>query len=393
MLYKVLKKIIALFFYIVTFIVPKNKNIWVTGKTTGWMLDKTPPNFFDNSKYFYLYLVNHTNEKVYWISNSDEEIKLLKSMNLPVLRLFSLKGIWTVLRAKYCFHHYGIDQINKSLQNRSVQINFWHGIPLKKIRYDVIEKPVNRFIKLKKIFHIESNEYVLSSSKYLTNQIFKRAFDVDDSHILNYGYPRTDTLKFNKDELYKFCLKYSKDLVEYIDNSKKFDYVYLYMPTYRDDDPDYFLKANINFKELSDKLRDLNAVLYFKLHPLTNSINLPYFANIISIKNDVDIYPFLPFTDCLVTDYSSIMFDYLLLDKKIEFIPYDFENYINNREIYFDYFNFIPGVAYNNFDEFIKNMKIDKKYRIDKQTKLKEMFFDKYDYDACEKTYNYFKNS
>ena len=90
--------------------IPRNKHIWLTGKPSPWYNDFTPPKFFDNSKYFYLYLVNNTKEKVYWVSSSEEEIKLLKSEKLPVVRFKSLKGVYLTLRAKYFFHHYGINQ-------------------------------------------------------------------------------------------------------------------------------------------------------------------------------------------------------------------------------------------------------------------------------------------
>ena len=107
-----LKKCFLYFLAVIFHFIPRNKHLWLTGKPSEWYDDFTPPKFFDNSKYFYLYLHRHTDEKVYWISSSEEEIKLLKSMNLPVIKYKSLKGIYLVLRAKYFFHHYGINQNN-----------------------------------------------------------------------------------------------------------------------------------------------------------------------------------------------------------------------------------------------------------------------------------------
>lgn len=386
------KKPLLLFLALIFHFVPRDKHLWLTGKTSLWYEDFTPPNFFDNSKYFYLYLVNNTNEKVYWISSSSEEIKLLKSMNLPVVNFKSLKGVIFTLRAKYFFHHYGINQISNILQYGAIQLDFWHGTPLKKVRYDVVPKPTLDFTcfksKIIAFLNKGSEEYVSSTSEYLSNKILCKAFDVKPDYMLNYGYPRTDIIKFSKDEIVEFAKRYSPELISYLEITQKYEKVLLYMPTWRDDDPDYFSKANIDFKTLNEKLRSLNYVFFLKLHPLTKSINLQEYTNIIQIANDVDIYPFLNFTDFLITDYSSIYFDYLLTDKEIIFIPYDYDNYVKNRELYFNYDDITPGIKYRTFDDFIINIdSIRKLDYSDARKKIKDKFITNYNFDACEKIY------
>ena len=64
--------------------VPRDKHLWVTGKTTSWDYVNAPPAFFDNSKYFFLYIVNNTTEKVYWLTSSKNELEMLRKMDLPV---------------------------------------------------------------------------------------------------------------------------------------------------------------------------------------------------------------------------------------------------------------------------------------------------------------------
>lgn len=166
------------------------------------------------------------------------------------------------------------------------------------------------------------------------------------------------------------------------------------MPTWRDDDPDYFSKANIDFQSLNSQLEKLGYAFFLKLHPLTKFSPVDKFSNIFQINNDVDIYPFLTYTDFLITDYSSIYFDYLLLDKEIIFIPYDLENYTKNRELYFSFDEITPGKKYYSFSDFINNLnqieKLD--YSADRK-KVKELLYTDYNFDACEKTYNYFRRS
>ena len=76
------------------------------------------------------------------------------------------------------------------------------------------------------------------------------------------------------------------------------------------------------------------------------------------MPEDVDVYTFLPFTDLLITDYSSIYFDYLLLNKKVVLFPFDFEDYLTgSRMFYFDYFKFMIGDYAYSFEELLTILK------------------------------------
>lgn len=373
-------------------IVPRNKHLWVTGKISSWEYANTPPAFFDNSKYFFLYLVNNTDEKVYWLSSSEKETRMLKNMNLPVVHFPSFMGIWLVLRAKFSFHHYGPDQIDHILQRGSVQLDFWHGTPLKKIRYDIFEKPVKKHNFYFDMMNKGGIEYIFSTSEYLSEKVLGSAFDVNQDKLLNFGYPRMDVMGLSCEDNLTFCKSYSPELLQYIEMAKRHEKVFLYMPTYRDDDPEYFEKANINFKEISGLLKKVNGIFFLKLHPLTKYSTIQEYGNIVQISNDVDIYPFLRYTDFLITDYSSIFFDYLMLDKEIIFIPYDYENYVSNRELYFNYDEITPGVKYYSFDEFINSFeKIDTLDYSEDRHRVSAMMIEDYNFDACEKTYQFVK--
>lgn len=371
-------------------LVPRDNHLWVTGKISSWDYINAPPAFFDNSKYFFLYLVNYTDEKVYWLSSSKQEINKLQNMGLPVVRFPSLKGIWLVLRAKFSFHHYGTNQINRFLQMGTVQLDFWHGTPLKKIRYDVVGVPNQKCKIIMDWFGKNDIEYVSSTSKYLSENILMKAFAVSRAQMLEFGYPRMDVMRFSKDDSRRFCQKYSPELLSFIDKAQKYSKVFLYMPTYRDDDPDYIEKAEINFVLMSKKLKEIDGVLFLKLHPLTRYTCVDALDNVIQISNDVDIYPFLIHTDYLITDYSSIFFDYLILDKEIIFIPFDYDNYLKHRDIYYDYDKITPGVKYENFADFIKNLSAIDKLDYSKERKsVRDLMIDGYHYDACEKIYEY----
>jgi CDP-glycerol glycerophosphotransferase len=92
-----------------------------------------------------------------------------------------------------------------------------------------------------------------------------------------------------------------------------------------------------------------NLAVHFQSHP-----QLVY-NNVLLIDSVSDVYPILPLVNILVTDYSSIYFDFLLLDKPIIFFPYDIEKYLKqDREFYFNYDEVTPGVKVRSIEELVR---------------------------------------
>jgi CDP-glycerol glycerophosphotransferase (TagB/SpsB family) len=80
-------------------------------------------------------------------------------------------------------------------------------------------------------------------------------------------------------------------------------------------------------------------------------------SNIRILDNEIDIYPLLPLTDCLITDYSSVCFDYALLRKPIIFYPFDYDDYCtNSRHLYFNYTDIIKHNICYTFVELKKKL-------------------------------------
>ena len=72
-----------------------------------------------------------------------------------------------------------------------------------------------------------------------------------------------------------------------------------------------------------------------------------------------DVRQLVLYCDVLVTDYSSICMDFSLLCKKTVFYAWDLENYIRDRDFYFDYESFVPGFIAETPDELIKAINAD----------------------------------
>lgn len=126
-----------------------------------------------------------------------------------------------------------------------------------------------------------------------------------------------------------------------------------YMPTFRESEILFF--ENFDRDDFQMFLEENNILFCIKLHPkskLNEEFRNIQSENIMVINKDADPYVFLKMADVLITDYSSIYFDYLLLDRPIIFFAYDLEEYLNDsREMYFDYDEFTPGEKVNDYQE------------------------------------------
>lgn len=357
--------------YMLSFLIPRDKKIWVLGSTFG-------RRFADNPRYFYLYLHQFQRDKVkaIWISKNKDIVNLLNINGYTAYYFKSLNGIWYSLRAKvYLYDNYSKD-INFWLSGGAIKINLWHGIPLKKIQmdniFDKVRHPDNKWIKMKYFLRRMSDEkpshFVLTTSESLI-KIFKSAFNT--KHVLVSGYPRNDTLCSKL--IVNVLLPEEKKSLELI-NKSKCKTVLLYMPTFRDSEELFFEKVNEN--DLKDYLKSKDMLLCVKLHPkskLNKDFNKLGGENIQIIDPNVDPYILLQLADALITDYSSIYFDYLLLDRPIIFFNYDMQEYLSNtRELYFSYEKFTPGHKATNWHELkkilnnledLKNSQIEKERR------------------------------
>ena len=136
-------------------------------------------------------------------------------------------------------------------------------------------------------------------------------------------------------------------------NKKK---VILYAPTYRDDELSVS-DLKLDLAKMYQALKD-EYVLFLRLHPavrvdLTN--DFPDF--IFNVSNYHDVNHLLTVTDLLITDYSSIPFEFSLLHKPMVFFAYDLEEYAQSRGFWEPYEELVPGPIVENTSELINVLK------------------------------------
>lgn len=336
--------------YWLSFLFPRSKKIWLFGSTFG-------RRFADNPRYLYLYVSQHKAEfgiRPIWISHNNSVVQMLNAEGYEAYMYHSLKGIWFALRGKvYLFDNYSKD-INFWQSGGAMKVNLWHGIPLKKIQHDnVFDKfrhPKNLWEKIKNfprnISDEKPNHYVLTTSENLT-KIFSSAFKT--KNVLVSGYPRN--LVLVSDDIKNVYLdeekRDRKKIISFINkkNDGKNKKIIFYMPTFRESETLFF--ENFDKNDFQKFLAENTLLFCIKLHPkskLNEEFKNIQSENIVVINKDADPYVFLKLADVLITDYSSIYFDYLLLDRPIIFFAYDLKEYLSDsREMYFDYDEFTPG--------------------------------------------------
>ncbi len=358
----------------VSYLIPRNKKIWLFGGISG--------TFNDNVKHLFIHVTENCPElRAIWISNSKNTVKYIKSKGFEVYYKHSIKGVYYALIGKFYFFFTYPSNINLWASGGAVRVNLWHGAPIKKIEFDI----KNNFacdLSFKNLFSYPercmSYHHVLSTSKKVS-KFFSSAFRVDRENCLELGYPRNQILSYSEDKIINFIEKYEpSETKELIFTLKKYDKIFIYMPTWRDNGRDFIKDANINFGVLNRIMQEKNHFLVLKLHHMTKlTIDFKIYKNILLLDNKLDIYPILPFTDCLITDYSSIFFDYKLMEKEVILFPFDKEEYMaKDREMYYSY-DFVKEnqpVA-NNFEELIELIHSDK-IRINNNDLLKEMIFE-----------------
>jgi len=379
--------------YIISFFIPKDKNIWLFGSGHN--------NFSENSKELFLYISRLKNNdiKAIWISGDFLLVKKLQSQNYNVLYRWSLKGLYVSLRAKYYFYNIYPTDINFYTSGNTTLVNLWHGIPLKHIEFDVKIGPLAKWYHSKwsysykffKPYIFKRPNYILSTS-LKTSEIFSSAFRIESSSCLELGYPRNDIFLEKTKQISRD--KSLSNLIDRLENLKKLDTkIVIYMPTWRSQNKDFFNDAISSFEQLNHILEKNNIHLYIKPHPMTLKVEGVY-SNIDFILPQYDIYPLLSLSDCLITDYSSIYFDYLLLDKEIIFYPFDIEEYLlKERNFYFDYETSTPGKKVYTFEALLEVInKLDQINFSEDRKNLRKLLWKYKDSKASERIFEYFRN-
>lgn len=335
-----------------SYIIPPNKNIIFFESSNG-------RNYTGNPRYVYEEILSqglddeitcvwslvHTSTKI------PGNAKKVKRSFFKFLYYSLRSGAW-VIDSRHLYY------LRKNKNTKYIQT--WHGTPLKKLALDMdyIDMSGNNDIEA---YHKEFTDntklwqYLISQNEY-SSQIFRRAFDFK-GEMLEIGYPRNDILtnKNNEEDIDEIKTRLN------IPKDKK---IILYAPTWRDNEyyqkGEYKFATEMDFDRMYKELGDEYALIV-KFHYLVKeNIDWSKYNNfVIECDADWDIQELYLISDMMITDYSSVMFDYSILKRPMIFFTYDLDDYKNNlRDFYFDMVEEVPGPICKTNDEmidFIKN--------------------------------------
>ncbi len=338
-------------FAIATALVPRSPRRWVFGSWYG-------TRFADNPKHFFLHCHGLAERPVQavWLSKNPEVVRSVRALGLPAYLTSSPRGLWHALRAGVYLLDCRLSDVHAMASRGALKVNLWHGVPLKKIERD-IEQPDHEIhvalrgsllrrliLKVRKPELTERYDVILATSSATAARL-SGAFGVGRERIITAGYPRTDGLLAKGAP--PFLLPEERAIVDELEaHAGAGRRVLFYMPTFRDWGNTADRVIPIDWERLDRALEAHGGVLYCKLHPVDRSSvpDVSHLPRVRLLPSSVDPYPLLRHTHALVTDYSSIFFDYLLLDRPVLFYPYDLADYQRySRSLYDEYDTVTPG--------------------------------------------------
>jgi CDP-glycerol glycerophosphotransferase (TagB/SpsB family) len=314
-----------------------------------------------------------------WLSTNKMTVKEVRSKGLKAYWIFSLKGVWFALTSKFWFFNAYSSDIMFCLSGNATLVNLWHGLPMKKIEFDIDSGPLaDRYVKKtlkERFFHPESfkrPDYMLSASP-MYSEMFSRAFRIDVSQCLELGNPRNDVLTWPEDRRLAFVKRYEPETTQQLLAELKsgiYNHIYIYLPTWRDSNYD-FLGKDFDLKAIDKVMRECRALMIFKPHANTTitEVDGSSFTNVRILTAKTDFYPILPYTDVLITDYSSVLNDYLLMEKKsVVLYLFDYHKFTGERSFIWPFDEITIGKRVFDFEGLLGTFK-ENQLEIDEQQK------------------------
>ena len=376
---------------ILSFFVPKNGKLILFGAYSGGY-------FGDNSGALYQYFINHHKKEFHcvWLTDDVRVLSCVRSFGGVAYLKSSYTGIWLSLRAAIIIatHHTNDVLLYNPIFKRPKVLFLHHGAPNRKghtkSKHGVFKNDTG-LLKLR-------NEITCMIATSLWGSDRQRMLiPVLPSQVKITGYPRND-----------FLFKPDKSVINSIQD--KYDlgnYIVLYATTWRKWAPvRYFPFDGLDLNVLCDFLekrkitiiirphstdlkRQKDNMFWKSLHDLNKTIK------VVTRDDIADVQPLLYLSNCLITDYSSIYHDYLLLNRPIIYLSYDYDVYSQKVGGFnMDYDEFSPGPKPKTQAEFIDSLEMllnkNDPY-VERRLKIRDIIHEYKDGQACSRVYKLIK--
>ncbi len=294
-----------------------------------------------------------------WAFKKPNEKRMIPALRRAVLVKYQSNDYYRYFaQAKYIVSNSRTETILHKRKGQ-VYIQTWHGTPLKRLGYDIPvgDNALHSQDELCELYKIDAKkyDYLISPSAFCTEK-FKSAFNLKENNpdveIVEEGYPRNDYLtNYIEEDVY-----YSKKMIGIEKIHKK---VILYAPTWRDNQYTYGVgyefKLPIDFDKLKDELGDEYVILFRAHYFVANNFDFSAYNDfIIDVSQYDDINDLYIAADILITDYSSVFFDYAVLKRPMIFYMYDLEDYQEEIRGFYISLDELPGPIVQTEDALVE---------------------------------------
>ena len=303
---------------------------WIIGHRGGRYL-------MGNSMYLYVFLHNLDGVKVTFVSRNPSLTKILNDKGYSVVGMFTLAAVFATLRAGYIAYTHGEEDFLWPLSGGAALINMWHGTPLKKMQS--FKQRSTRYER--SVFTIPDGD--------TTERHFIETFDLDSGSVYRTGSPRNEAIT-NKNlqnmanNIQQHCFKEIADTEAEI--------LILFLPTYRYE-RSFWDSVDLEFVDAN--LPD-GVEIFVKNHTHDDVFLSKDYENLHQMPRGLDVYSLLHRFDLLITDYSSVLFDFLHVDRPIILFRPDDNEYQHERGTYAHIDVMIPADRVESESELVESI-------------------------------------
>ena len=345
------KKLLALPGYalgaVASLLVPRRRDLWVFGSGPGI-----------GEGALALYRVaerERPGHRLLWLARDTSDLATAASLSIPAVLKSSRQGLWATLRARVIVVTHGFGDANRYGITGGFVVQLWHGIPLKRINLDSAETLRTRRLPdsalLRRMLRLMYRRAarsidVLPAASEVSASRLRTAFELPHDRVVVTGDPRDDVLLRGEDGERSAI---ARALVfERLGTAPSDSRLLLYAPTWRDGEADPGIPTDGEWRRIAAVLDASDSILLVRPHPhgVGDYAAGPAVSDRILLFDSrlcTDVTPALPAVDILITDYSSIAYDFALTGRPIVFLAPDVEAYTASRGLYVAYSTFSGG--------------------------------------------------
>ena len=333
-----------------TRVVGRDESCWLFGARLG-------RGYADNSRYLFEYVVEERPDvRAVWLSKDPETVANVRDRGYEAYHARSLRGRWLALRAGCVVVSHGLRDVSLALTGGAFVANCWHGVPLKTVGFDAEMRHQPWLCRRAHRYVVARYDLVVSPSPMAVHEM-ATGLGVPRDRVRVLPYPRFDPLVAPDSASSASAARAlvggdvpeggAVDVAAVADGGP----LVFYLPTFRERGAD--LGERVDFAALDRLLAEQGARLVVKPHP-NERLSLPAGLDRVTALDALDdLSTALPAADVLVTDYSSVFVDHLLLDRPQVFYAPDLADYRARRGFYFDYETLVPGPVARDTDALV----------------------------------------